>query len=130
YELLQDAKGNSERIIDVLHLIMLPIRYALSTKLPDVILAIINILKQLCSVHPAIGPHLIPHYRQILGILNLFYCKGGKNLGDAMDYKQFNSDDLVVPIAECLTLMEQTGGPNAFVNIKFMVPTYTSAFAS
>ncbi|GMH88434.1 hypothetical protein TL16_g11157 [Triparma laevis f. inornata] len=104
--------------------------YSLSTKRSDVVLAVVNIIKQLCTVHPAVGPRLIPHYRQILGILNLFYCKGGKNLGDAMDYKQFNSDDLVVPIAEVLEMMERTGGPNAFVNIKFMVPTYTSAFAN
>ncbi len=130
YELIEDARGNTSRILDCLHLVILPIRYALSTKNPDVILSIINIIKQLCSVHPNIGPHLIPHYRQILGILNLFYCKGGKNLGDAMDYQQFRSDDLVVPIAECLEIMERTGGQDAFVNIKFMVPTYTSAFAS
>jgi len=75
-----------------------------------------------------VGPHLIPHYRQILGIVNLFYSKGGTNLGDAMDYKQFDSDDLVVPIADCLELLERTGGENAFVNIKFMVPTYTSCY--
>jgi hypothetical protein len=130
YELIEDARGNSQRVIDCLLLLMLPLRYSLSTKNPDTILAVINILKQLCDVHPTIGPHLIPHYRQILGILNLFYGKGGKNLGDAMDYKQFNSDDLVVPIAECLEALERTGGPNAFVNIKFMVPTYTSAFAN
>ncbi|GMH84776.1 hypothetical protein TrVE_jg5267 [Triparma verrucosa] len=130
YELIQDALGHSDRVLDVIDLCVLPLRYALSTKRSDVVLAVVNIIKQLCTVHPAVGPRLIPHYRQILGILNLFYCKGGKNLGDAMDYKQFNSDDLVVPIAEVLEMMERTGGPNAFVNIKFMVPTYTSAFAN
>jgi len=130
YELIEDARGNSERILDCLHLIVLPLRYSLATKNPDTVLSIINILKQLCTVHPTVGPHLIPHYRQLLSILNLFYGKGGKNLGDAMDYKQFNSEDLVVPIAECLELLERTGGPNAFVNIKYTVPTYTSCFAN
>jgi hypothetical protein len=128
YELIEDARGDSKRILDVLDICVLPMRYALSTKNPDVVLRIINILKQLCTVHPSCGPRLIPHYRQILGILNLFYQKPGKSLGDAMDYKQFKSDDLVVPIAEVLNMMEGCGGPNAFVNIKFMVPTYTSAF--
>jgi len=127
YELLQDAAGDSSRILSVLDLCILPLRYGLSTKHPSVVLAIVNILKQLCTVHPACGPLLIPHYRQLLGILNLFYCKGGKNLGDAMDYKQFSPDDLVVPIAELLEMMERTGGKDAFVNIKFNIPTYTSA---
>ena len=40
---------------------------------------------------------------------------------------QFSSDDLVVPIAELLEMMERTGGGDAFVNIKFNIPTYTSA---
>ena len=38
-------------------------------------------------------------------------------------------DDLVVEIAETLELLEKTGGDTAFAAIKFMVPTYTSAFA-
>ena len=104
-------------------------RYALSTKDPASVLAVIVILKQLMTVHPPAGKLLIPHYRQVLGILNLFYCKGGKNLGDEMEYG-LKPDDLVVEIAELLELMERTGGEEAFPNIKFMIPTYTSAFAN
>jgi len=81
------------------------------------------------TVHPTIGPLLVPHYRQILGILNLFYCKGGKNLGDEMEYG-LKDDDLVVEIAETQELLEKTGGPGAFKKLKKEVPTYTSAFAA
>ena len=128
YELFEDARGNSERILENVDGFIPAIRHALSTKCPDTVNSVIGILKQLCTVHPMCGPALVPHYRQILGILNLFYCKGGKNLGDQMDYGQYKSDDLVVSIAEVLELFEVTGGENAFANIKFMVPTYTSCF--
>ena len=129
-ELLQDAAGDSQRVVDCLDALILPIRHALSSKIPDVVSAVLDIFKQLCLVHPAVGPHLLPHYRQILGILNLFYCKGGKNLGDEMDYGQYKSDDLVVTISETLELLEKTGGKGAFEGIKFCVPTYTSCFVA
>jgi len=127
-ELIDDARGNEQIITDTVDSLILPIRYALATKEPGTVLSVITILKQLCRVHPGVGPLLIPHYRQILGILNLFYCKSGKNLGDQMEYG-LKPDDLVVEIAETLELLEKTGGDTAFAAIKFMVPTYTSAFA-
>lgn len=114
---------------DTIDSVILPIRYALSTKEPGTVLSVITILKQLLTVHPSAGKLLIPHYRQMLGILNLFYNKGGKNLGDEMEYG-LKPDDLVVEIAELLELMESTGGDEAFPSIKFMIPTYTSAFAN
>lgn len=46
------------------------------------------------------------------------------NSGDRIDFNRIgNVGDKV---EETLELLEKTGGPNAFLNIKYMVPTYES----
>ncbi len=48
------------------------------------------------------------------------------NLGDQIDYgqrKKINVGDLIM---ETLELLEQEGGEDAFINIKYMIPTYES----
>lgn len=74
---------------------------------------------------PKIGENLVPYYRQLLPILNLFKSCN-KNLGDIMEYgqrKDLNVGDL---ITETLQVLEKTGGPDAFINIKYMIPSYES----
>jgi len=74
---------------------------------------------------PKIGENLVPYYRQLLPILNLFKTTN-KNLGDVMEYgqrKDMNVGDL---ITETLQVLERTGGADAFINIKYMIPTYES----
>jgi hypothetical protein len=63
---------------------------------------------------------------QLLPILNLYKARN-KNLGDAIDYAQREATCLGELIAAALALLERTGGPDAFINIKYMVPTYESA---
>lgn len=48
------------------------------------------------------------------------------NIGDSIDYsqrKQLNLGDL---IQQTLEIMETHGGDDAFINIKYLVPTYQS----
>lgn len=74
---------------------------------------------------PKIGENLVPYYRQLLPMLNLFKTSN-KNLGDIMEYgqrKDLNVGDL---ITETLQVLEKTGGADAFINIKYMVPSYES----
>ena len=68
---------------------------------------------------------LVPFYRQLLSVLNLFFTKR-QNIGDAMDYGQWKNEDLGSAVLETLELLERTGGPHAFINIKYMVPAYES----
>ena len=70
-------------------------------------------------------PQLVPYYRQILPVFNLF-CTKHVNLGDQMDYGQRKGNNLAELIEETLQLFEKFGGPDAFINIKYMVPTYQS----
>ncbi|EGZ14338.1 hypothetical protein PHYSODRAFT_510898, partial [Phytophthora sojae] len=69
-----------------------------------------------------VGPLLVPYYRQVLPILNMFKNKR-RYLGDDVDFRQQRSQDLA------LELLERTGGEDAFINIKYMVPTYESALS-
>ena len=39
-----------------------------------------------------------------------------------MDYGQWKNEDLGAAVLETLELLEKTGGPHAFINIKYMVP--------
>lgn len=72
-----------------------------------------------------IGEAMVPYYRQILPIFNIYKNKNN-NLGDNIDYSQRKRHNLSDLIQETLELFEQTGGEDAFINIKYMIPTYES----
>lgn len=50
------------------------------------------------------------------------------NIFDAIDYGQKNNLNLGDLIDETLQTMEKFGGEDAFINIKYLVPTYESTF--
>jgi len=68
---------------------------------------------------------LVPYYRQILPIMNLYKTQN-KNLGDKIYYAQRNQMNIGDLIQETLEAFETHGGEDAFINIKYMVPTYES----
>lgn len=69
------------------------------------------------------GLALVPYYSQILPILNIIRCTiPDENLRDKMSY----TSDLAKTIDVTVELMERLGGPDAFINIKFAMPTYES----
>jgi len=47
-------------------------------------------------------------------------------MGDKIDYSQRKSMNLGDLIQQTLELFEMHGGEDAFINIKYMVPTYES----
>lgn len=67
----------------------------------------------------------MPYYRQILPIMNLFKTNNS-NIGDCIDYSQRKQQNLGDLIQQTLELFEQHGGDDAFINIKYMIPTYES----
>ena len=85
----------------------------------------LKILQKLVTSGEMIGEALVPYYRQILPILNLFK-NNNSNLNDKIEYSQRKKTNLGDLIQETLELFEQTGGEDAFINIKYMVPTYES----
>jgi len=95
-----------------------------------------------------VGPALVPFYRQLLPMFNAFKVKNCRyfielrfasslrisfsnlkvNCGDEIDYAQKNNLNLGDLIDETLQVLELHGGEDAFINIKYMVPTYESCY--
>ena len=48
------------------------------------------------------------------------------NVGDAIDYHQRFHTNVGDLIQETLEVLEKRGGPDAFINIKYMIPTFES----
>ena len=48
------------------------------------------------------------------------------NTGDGIDYHQRFQENIGDLIQETLEILEKRGGPDAFINIKYMIPTYES----
>ena len=71
------------------------------------------------------GEALVPYYRQLLPIFNL-YRNHNVNIGDYFEYGQRKKKCLGDLIQETLEKMELNGGDDAFINIKYMIPTYES----
>merc|ERR1712087_112233 len=107
------------KILPVIPQLIIPVKTALNTRDPEVICTVLKVLQQM------IGEALVPYYRQILPIFNIFKTCN-KNLGDSIDYAQQKRKTLGDLIVETLEMFEMNGGEDAFINIKYMIPTYES----
>lgn len=67
--------------------------------------------------------------------MNLLKHRNGKhqyskrdivNIGDKIDYSQKKKQNIGELIQETLELFEKHGGEDAYINIKYMIPTYES----
>jgi len=123
YDLL--SKGGP-KILSVIPQLIIPIKKALNTKDPEIVCEMLKILQKLVVSGDMIGEALVPYYRQILPVFNLLKDKN-VNIGDKIDYSQQKKRNLGDLIDETLELFELHGGEDAFINIKYMIPTYESA---
>ena len=98
---------------------------ALNTRDSEIIAITLKILQALVICSDTIGEALVPYYRQILPVMNLFK-QNNANLGDKIDYSQRKAQNLGDNIQTTLELFETHGGEDAFINIKYMIPTYES----
>lgn len=60
------------------------------------------------------------HYPLII----IYFFTG--NLGCGIDHTTTRHENVADLIEETLQILERYGGPDAFINIKYMVPTYES----
>lgn len=79
-------KGGS-KILPVIPQLIIPIKTALNTREPDIIAVMLKTLQRLVLSGDMIGEALVPYYRQILPIFNIFK-NNNTNLGDNIDYSQ------------------------------------------
>lgn len=98
---------------------------ALNTRDPDTVAITLKILQALVTCSDTIGEAMVPYYRQILPVLNLLKTKNA-NIGDKIDYSQRKQGNLGDLIQNTLEMFEVNGGEDAFINIKYMIPTYES----
>eukprot|EP00418_Pyrodinium_bahamense_P007462 CAMPEP_0179024710 /NCGR_PEP_ID=MMETSP0796-20121207/7592_1 /TAXON_ID=73915 /ORGANISM="Pyrodinium bahamense, Strain pbaha01" /LENGTH=303 /DNA_ID=CAMNT_0020720673 /DNA_START=71 /DNA_END=982 /DNA_ORIENTATION=- len=122
YDMLE--KGGS-KVLPVVPQLIIPIKTALNTRDPEIISTTLKILQSLVLSGDMIGEALVPYYRQILPVFNIFKNKN-HNLGDGMDFSQRKRQNLGDLIEETLQLFEIHGGEDAFINIKYMIPVYES----
>ena len=117
-------KGGA-KVLPVIPQLIIPIKTALNTRDSEIIAITLKILQALVTCSDTIGEALVPYYRQILPVLNLFKIRN-QNLGDKIDYSQRKGLNLGDLIQQTLEMFEIHGGEDAFINIKYMIPTYES----
>lgn len=92
----------------------------------QVLCTTLKVLQHLVVSGENVGEALVPYYRQILPVLNTFK-NNNLNSGDSIDYGQQRRENIGDLIHEVLVAFEKKGGDDAFINIKYMVPTYESS---
>ena len=122
FDILDHVKDNIVKIIPQL---ILPLKTALNTRDVDIIAVALKVIQKLVMSSDLAGEALVPYYRQLLPIFNL-YRNHNVNIGDYFEYGQRKKKCLGDLIQETLEKMELNGGDDAFINIKYMIPTYES----
>merc|ERR1712006_69213 len=84
YDMLD--KGGS-KILPVVPQLIIPIKRALNTRDSEVIATTLKVLQSLVLAGEMIGEALVPYYRQILPVFNIFKNRN-ENIGDQMCYSQ------------------------------------------
>eukprot|EP01138_Halocafeteria_seosinensis_P007728 gb/GECG01007896.1/.p1 GENE.gb/GECG01007896.1/~~gb/GECG01007896.1/.p1 ORF type:complete len:313 (+),score=40.31 gb/GECG01007896.1/:1-939(+) len=121
--------GGSHKILPVVPQIVLPLKNALNTRDFDVMVRVLKILQTMVENNELVGEALVPYFRQILPVISMFKDKN-LNLGDGIEYSQRKKQNLGDLIEDTLQKLEVHGGEDAFINIKYIVPTYESVVHS
>ena len=123
----------SHKVLTVIPQLIIPIKTALNTRNRSVIIKVLKVLQALVKCDQngqnLVGQALVPYYRQILPVLNIFIRQHDNNLGDVNEYgqnKKKTGPGLGELIMDTLEQFELHGGDDAFINIKYLVPVYQS----
>jgi uncharacterized spore protein YtfJ len=120
-----DAGGRLGKVLPVVPQLIIPIKTALNTRNREIISTTLCALQRLVNCGDMIGEALVPYYRQILPVMNIFINQS-HNIGDSIDYSQRKKTDVGELIKDTLHVFETKGGEDAYINIKYMIPTYES----
>eukprot|EP00928_Gymnodinium_smaydae_P034312 TRINITY_DN2434_c0_g1_i1.p1 TRINITY_DN2434_c0_g1~~TRINITY_DN2434_c0_g1_i1.p1 ORF type:complete len:377 (+),score=55.21 TRINITY_DN2434_c0_g1_i1:84-1133(+) len=118
------AQGGS-KILPVVPQLIIPVKKALNTRDAEVIMTTLKVLQALILSGELIGEAMVPYYRQLLPVFNIFK-NNIPSTGDGIDYGQRKRQVVGELIDETLSIFETHGGEDAFINIKYMIPTYES----
>ncbi|XP_072157234.1 parkin coregulated gene protein isoform X2 [Bemisia tabaci] len=123
HDLLSHGKN---KILPVIPQLIIPIKNALNTGHPEVICCTLKVLQHLVTSADMVGEALVPYYRQILPPLNRYQSPSYNNIGDEIDFSQSKRENISDLVQETLEILERYGGEDAYINIKYMIPTYES----
>lgn len=122
YDMLM--QGKEAKVLPVIPQLIIPLKDALNTRDERVIIRTLKVIQAMVALGDSIGVALVPYYRQLLPVMNIFINKT-VHLGDKIDYHQ-RFGHIGELVQETLQKLERHGGPDAFINIKYLVPTYES----
>lgn len=91
----------------------------------NIMSTVLRIIQKLVRCHKYAGLALVPYYRQLLPSLNLFKGRSRRSMAGDGAYQE----DTAELIQETLEVLESTGGEDAFIHIKYMIPTYSGSFS-
>uniref|UniRef100_A0A914V5B1 Uncharacterized protein n=1 Tax=Plectus sambesii TaxID=2011161 RepID=A0A914V5B1_9BILA len=136
---LLDNCTDSIKILSNLPFLIGPLRLALAIDEPSKRRALLGILEKLARV-PMCGPALIPYYRQLLSPLRRVEQKapglggasglGAKREGGVKGSERWTTQTLEDATEKVLHTLEKMGGPNAYINIKYVIPAYVSCMGN
>lgn len=87
-------------------------------------MAVCKFLQVLCGC-PGVGKALVPYYRHLVPTMRLYY-EQDVNLGDGFDYAEASPTNVGATVRETLEVLERSGGPRAYANLKYLIPLYES----
>ncbi|XP_035221879.1 parkin coregulated gene protein homolog isoform X2 [Stegodyphus dumicola] len=124
-ELLEAA---GDRVLRVLPEVVSGIKKAINTEIPEIMMNACSVIQKLATVSPLVGTALIKYYRVLLIPFFSKYktVRSGFKEGE-IDYGQ-RKRNLGTVIDETLDLLDRTGGQDAYVEIKYAVPTFESVY--
>lgn len=105
-------EAGAHKVLPVIPQLIIPLKTALNTREPEVVVKVLKILQALVNCDVAvsggaglIGQALVPYYRQILPVCNIFINKNS-NLGDKIDYGQRKRLTLGEEVTSSYTIVE------------------------
>ena len=119
------------KVLPVIPQLIIPIKTALNTRDPLVMVKTLKVLQALvnCDVQPdwpcLIGQALVPYYRQILPVLNIHSQPEEHRRRHRL--RAAEAPEPGRAHQETLEMFELLGGEDAFINIKYLVPTYRAS---
>jgi hypothetical protein len=125
FDLLEKGGPGGSKILPVIPQLIIPLKTALNTRDKGIMITTLKVLEALVMSGDMIGEALVPYYRQLLPVFNIFK-NSNANIGDGIEYSQRKRLNLGDLINATLELFEMRGGEDAFINIKYMIPTYES----
>jgi hypothetical protein len=117
------------KLLACVPLLLPPLKRALDTQHPVILATTLKILQDFILADPGrIGPALVPFYHHLLGASAVFnkHKDGQSNRRGGMEWGQQRRLCVSDLVNETLELLEITGGREAFVHIRYMIPTYDS----